>query len=77
MSVFDEIKYYKLLAEKLPTKKDVISEMINEGIDLTHILVNLTKSFGIREVRMPEPEVERVRPPRRIGSTDSIRKKHH
>lgn len=29
MSVFDEIKYYKLLAEKLPTKKDVISEMIN------------------------------------------------
>ena len=51
--------------------------MVNEGIDLTHILVNLTKSFGIREVRMPEPEVERVRPVRRIGSTDSIRKKHH
>ena len=55
----------------------VISEMVNEGIDLTHILVNLTKSFSIKEVRMPEPEVERVRPPRRIGSTDSIRKKHH
>ena len=51
--------------------------MINEGIDLTHILANLAKSFGIREVRMPEQEVERVRPPRRIGSTDSIRKKHH
>lgn len=55
----------------------VISEMINEGIDLTHILINLTKSFGVREVRTPELEVERVRPQRRIGSTDSIRKKHH
>lgn len=55
----------------------IISEMVNEGIDLTHILVNLTKSFGIREVRMPEPEFEKVRPPRRIGCTDSIRKKHH
>lgn len=55
----------------------VISEMVNEGIDLTHILVNLTQSFGVREVRMPEPEVERVRPPRRVVSTDSIRKKHH
>lgn len=56
----------------------VISEMINEGIRLTHILISLTKTFGIREVRVPEPEVERVRPPRRgISSTDSIRKKHH
>lgn len=55
----------------------VISEMINEGIDLTHILINLTKSFGVREERMPALEVERVRPQRRIGSTDSIRKKHH
>lgn len=55
----------------------IISEMVNEGIGLTHILVNLTKSFGIRVVGMPEPKVERVRPSRRIGSTDSIRKKHH
>lgn len=55
----------------------VISWMVNEGIDLTHILVNLTNSFGIREVRMPEPEVERVRSPRSIGGTGSIRKKHH
>ncbi len=55
----------------------VISEMINEGIHLTHILTNMAKSFGIREVQMPKPEVERIRPPRRIGSTDSIRKKHH
>lgn len=55
----------------------VISELISEGIYLTHVLINLTKSFGIREVRMPEPEVERARSPRRIGSTDSIRKKHH
>lgn len=55
----------------------VIYEMINEGIDLTHILVNLTKSFGAREIKMPEPEAERVRPTRRVGSTDSIRKKHH
>lgn len=29
MSVLDEMKYYKLLAEKWPTKKDVISEIIN------------------------------------------------
>ena len=55
----------------------IIYEMVNEGIDLTHILVNLTKSFGVREVRMPETEIEKVRPPRRIGSTDSIRKRHH
>ena len=55
----------------------VISEMVNEGVDLTHILVNLPQSFGVREVIMPKPEVERVRPPRRVGSTDSIRKKHH
>lgn len=55
----------------------VISEMVNEGIYLTHILLNLTKSFGVREVVMQEQEVERVRPQRRISSTDSIRKKHH
>lgn len=55
----------------------VISEMVNEGIDLTHMLINITRSFGVREIRMPEPEVERVRSPRRTGSTDSIRKKHH
>ncbi len=55
----------------------IISEMANEGIYLTHILVNLTQSFGIREARIPEPEAERVRPARRIGYTDSIRKKHH
>lgn len=55
----------------------VISEMIDEGIRLTHALINITDSFGIRETRMPEPETERVRPPRRVGSTDSIRKKHH
>lgn len=56
----------------------VISEMINEGIQLTHALINLSNSFGIREIKMPEPEIERVRPQRRgIGSTDSIRKKHH
>ena len=56
----------------------VISEMINEGIALTHILIDITKTFGVREVVMPEPEVERVRPQRRIvGNTDSIRKKHH
>ncbi len=29
MSVLDEMKYYKLLAEKWPTKKDVMSEIIN------------------------------------------------
>lgn len=55
----------------------VISEMINEGIELTHALINLTKTFRSQEVRIAEPEVERVRPSRRIGSTDSIRKKHH
>ena len=55
----------------------VISEMINEGIYLTHTLTNITESFGIRKVQMPEPEAERTRPPRRTSSTDSIRKKHH
>lgn len=56
----------------------VISEMINEGIDLTRILIDMTKSFGVRETAMPQPEIERVRPPRRVaGNTDSIRKKHH
>lgn len=29
MNVLDEIKYYKLLAEKWPTQKDVMSEIIN------------------------------------------------
>lgn len=55
----------------------VISEMIDEGIRLTHALINITDSFNIRDARIPEPEAERVRPPRRVGSTDSIRKKHH
>ncbi len=54
----------------------VISKMINEGIYLTHILCDVTKSFGARVVRQPE-EIEKVRPIRRSVSTDSIRKKHH
>ncbi len=29
MSISDEIRYYKVLAEKWPTKKDVVSEIIN------------------------------------------------
>ncbi len=29
MNVFDELKFYKILSEKMPTKKDVISEIIN------------------------------------------------
>ena len=29
MNIFDEIKFYKMWAEKMPTKKDVISEIIN------------------------------------------------
>ena len=55
----------------------VIHEMVNEGIDLTHALISTVKSFRKREVRIQEPEVERARPVRRTGSTDSIRKKHH
>lgn len=55
----------------------IISEMINEGIYLTHALISLTDTFGMREIKSPTPEVERVRPPRRgFGSTDSLRKKH-
>lgn len=55
----------------------IISEMINEGIYLTHALINMTGTFDVREIKSPEPEVERVRPPRRrFGSTDSLRKKH-
>lgn len=29
MNVFDELKFYRMLSEKMPTKKDVISEIIN------------------------------------------------
>ena len=29
MNVFDELKFYRILSEKMPTKKDVISEIIN------------------------------------------------
>lgn len=55
----------------------IISEMVNEGIYLTHALINITSTFGIREVKTPVAEVERPRPPRKVfGSTDSIRKKH-
>lgn len=55
----------------------VIHEMVNEGIDLTHALISTIKTFRKREVRIQEPEVECARPVRRMGSTDSIRKKHH
>lgn len=55
----------------------VISDMVNEGIELTHALINFTRTFRIQEAKVPETEIERVRPPRRTGSTDSIRKKHH
>lgn len=55
----------------------VIHEMVNEGIELTHALISSVKTFRKREVRVQEPEVERARPVRRTGSTDSIRKKHH
>lgn len=55
----------------------VIHEMVNEGIDLTHALISTVKTFRKREVRIQEHEVERARPVRRTGSTDSIRKKHH
>lgn len=55
----------------------VISEMINEGIHLTQALTDIVKSFSVREVKIPDVEIEMVRPQRRINSTDSIRKKHH
>lgn len=55
----------------------VIHEMVNEGIELTRTLISTVKTFRKREVRLQELEVERVRPVRRTGSTDSIRKKHH
>ncbi|WP_106830231.1 hypothetical protein [Parabacteroides pacaensis] len=55
----------------------VISEMINEGIHLTHLLINLPQTFSIKMVRTSEPEAVAVKPQRRISSTDSIRKKHH
>ena len=56
----------------------LISEMINEGIYLTHALANITNTFVVREINSPAQEAERVRPPRRgFGSTDSLRKKHH
>lgn len=55
----------------------IIHEMINEGIELTHALISMVKMFKKREIRLHDPEVERARPVRRTGSTDSIRKKHH
>ncbi len=55
----------------------IISELINEGIALTHILTTLPQYFEERVTRTPEPEITPARPQRRIGSTDSIRKKHH
>ena len=55
----------------------VIHEMVDEGIELTHALISTVKTFRKKEVRIQEPEVEHVRPVRRTGSTDSIRKKHH
>lgn len=54
-----------------------IYDMISEGIQLTHILASLAKTFVIRDAKKIESEIERVRSPRRIGGVDSIRKKHH
>lgn len=55
----------------------IISEMVNEGIYLTHALTNIIGTFAVRETKSPKSEVEKARPPRRvIGSTDSLRKKH-
>ena len=55
----------------------IISEMVNEGIYLTHALTNIIGTFAVRETKSPKSEVEKVRLPRRvIGSTDSLRKKH-
>lgn len=55
----------------------IISEMVNEGICLTHAFINITSTFGVGEVKNPVSEVERVGPPRRgLGSTGSLRKKH-
>ena len=55
----------------------IISEMVNEGIYLTHALTNIIGTFAVRETKSLKSEVEKVRPPRRvIGSTDSLRKKH-
>ncbi len=56
----------------------IISEMISEGIYLIRTLVNITNTFGVRDIKNYAPEAEKVRSPRRgIGSTDSLRKKHH
>lgn len=55
----------------------IISEMVNEGICLTHAFINITSTLGVGEVKNPVSEVERVGPPRRgLGSTGSLRKKH-
>ena len=58
-----------------------IAQMINEGIQLTHILIRIVDSFCIKQEVVQhahEVVVERVRPVHRpISSTDSIRKKHH
>lgn len=51
----------------------VISEMVNEGIQLTHALIGLPQSFGHKPAPEPAPE---PRPYRRVD-TNSIRKKFH
>ena len=38
MDIYSELRYYKLLAEKFPTKRDVLSEIIN-----LQAIVNLPK----------------------------------
>lgn len=56
----------------------IISEMINEGIQLTRILIGLTQTFGIREVRIPEPETipTRVRDMKKYeGSRDRMKRR--
>ena len=52
-----------------------ISQMLEDGLHLIHVIVGVVDSFRGREFKMPVQEV--ARPARRVCSTDSIRKKHH
>lgn len=55
----------------------IIAHLVNEGIDLTRMLIGLSQFFEKKVVEATIPETTQSRTQRRIVSTDSIRKKHH
>lgn len=52
----------------------IIAHLVNEGIDLTRMLIGLSQFFEKKVVEATIPETTQSRTQRRIVSTDSIRK---